>query len=115
MVLSSSWRGCKRDQNIAEAGAASGPGPGPGPGTGPAPTPKARSFHGTAEVSPATAKMRLVQLAEEVISLLCSDPNATVKVTVEIDAEFPAGVSDQIKRAVTENATSLGFKSKTWE
>jgi uncharacterized protein len=34
---------------------------------------------------------------------------------VEIAATFPEGVSDQIKRAVSENATSLGFKNKTWE
>jgi hypothetical protein len=64
---------------------------------------------------PSTAKMRLVQLAEEIISVLGSDPNASVKVTVEISADFPEGASDQIKRTVTENATSLGFKAKTWE
>ena len=59
--------------------------------------------------------MRLIQLADEIISLLCSDPNATVKVSLEISAEFPDGVSDQIKRAVTENANSLGLKTKDWE
>jgi predicted AAA+ superfamily ATPase len=89
------------------------PGPTP-PGPGPTPA-KARSFHGTAEVNASTAKMRMGQLAEEVISVLCSDPNANVRVTVEISADFPHGVSDQIKRAVTENATSLNFKAKTWE
>jgi hypothetical protein len=36
-------------------------------------------------------------VAEEVISLQCSDPNATVQVTVEIHADFPDRVSDQIK------------------
>ena len=35
--------------------------------------------------------------------------------TVEISAEFPNGASEQIKRAATENATALGFKSKVWE
>jgi len=77
--------------------------------------PKARVFIGSAEVNAATAKMRLVQIAEEVIALLTSDPNANVKVSVEINAEYPQGVSDQIKRAVAENATMLGFKNKTWE
>jgi len=43
------------------------------------------------------------------------DPNTTLDIAVEINAEFPAGVSNQIKRAVTENATSLGFKMKGWE
>jgi hypothetical protein len=59
--------------------------------------------------------MRLVQIAEEIVAVLGTDPNAIVKVTLEIAAEFPDGASDQIKRAVSENATSLGFKSKTWE
>jgi len=36
------------------------------------------------------------------------DAQASVKVSVEISAEFPAGVSDQVKRAVSENAASLG-------
>jgi len=75
----------------------------------------ARAFYGSAEVNAATAKMRLVQIAEEVISLLAADPQATVKVSVEITAEFPAGAKDETKRAVSENATSLGFKNKSWE
>lgn len=76
---------------------------------------KARSFYGSAEVNAATAKMRLVQIAEEIIAVLASDPNAKVNVSVEINAEYPNGASDQIKRAVSENAGSLGFKTKTWE
>ncbi len=76
---------------------------------------KARSFYGSAEVNASTAKMRLVQIAEEIISVLGSDPNATVKITLEVNADFPNGASDQIKRAVSENAGSLGFKTKTWE
>ena len=74
-----------------------------------------RSFHGAAEVPAATAKMRLVQIAEEVINLLCSDPNATVRVTLEISAEFPDGASDQTRRAVSENGTNLGFKISDWD
>lgn len=85
--------------------------------TPPAPTAtsKAHSFIGTAEVNAAAAKMRLVQIVEEVISLLASDPQSSVTVRLEISAEFPNGASDQIKRAVSENAASLGFKNKTWE
>lgn len=76
---------------------------------------KARTFIGTAEVNASTAKMRLVEIADEVISLLAGDSQATVKVSVEISAEFPNGASEQLKRAVSENAGSLGFKNKTWE
>jgi predicted AAA+ superfamily ATPase len=76
---------------------------------------KAKSFQGCIDVPAATAKTRLVQIAEEVVNLLASDPNATIRLTVEISAEFPGGVSDAVKRAVSENATSLGFKTKDWE
>jgi hypothetical protein len=59
--------------------------------------------------------MRLVQLADEIISVLSSDPNALVKVTVDIAAEFPDGATDQMKRAVSENAQTLGLKTSDWE
>ena len=74
-----------------------------------------RSFHGAVDVNAATAKVNLVTIAEEIIAVLAADPNATVRVTVEIEASFPGGVSDQTKRAVAENAAALGFKSKVWE
>lgn len=43
------------------------------------------------------------------------DLNASVKVPVEIAADFPLGASDQTKRAVSENARSLGLKAADWE
>jgi hypothetical protein len=63
----------------------------------------------------ATAKMRLVQLAEELINNLASDSQAQIKITVEINADFPNGATEQIKRSVSENAKSLGFKTSAWE
>ena len=59
--------------------------------------------------------MKMAEVADEIIQLLTSDPNATLRVTLEISAEFPDGASDQIKRAVSENANSLGFKNQNWE
>lgn len=92
------------------------PGPTPVPGLGPASVkPKSKTFYATAEVPTATAKMRLVQIADEIVSVLCSDPNATVRLVVEISAEFPEGAADNVKRAVSENARSLGLKSADWE
>lgn len=73
------------------------------------------SFYGSVEISPSAAKMRLQQIAEEIINLLSRDPNASVKIALEINAEFPEGVTDQTRRAVSENAGSLGFKVKEWE
>ena len=72
-------------------------------------------FHATAEVPAAAAKMHLVELAEEIVSVLASDPNASVRVVLEIAADFPDGASESMKRAVSENARSLGIKMADWE
>lgn len=77
--------------------------------------PKALSFHGNVTVNASTAKLRLVQIADEIIAALAADPNAEVKVSVEIQANFPNGAKDQTKRAVSENARTLGFKNADWE
>lgn len=90
------------------------PGKPPGPSVTYTPAP-AKSFIGSASVSPSLAKMKLVQIAEEIISLLASDPNATVTVRIELEAQFPNGASDQTKRAVSENAKTLGFSTAEWE
>lgn len=74
-----------------------------------------KSFHGTAEINPATAKYRMAQIADEIISVLCSDPGAEIRVTVEIAAEFPDGATDSIKRGVSENARTLNLKISEWE
>jgi predicted AAA+ superfamily ATPase len=74
-----------------------------------------RSFRGIVEVNAALAKSKLNTIAEEVIGHLLSDENAIIRITLEIDAEFPQGASDTIKRAVSENANSLGFKTNDWE
>jgi len=109
------------EETAAGGGTGTSTGTGTG-GGGPDKTPggaggaqRPRSFHGTVEVAPATAKMRLVQIADEIVSVLGSDPNASVKVVVEISAEFPEGAKDTVKRAVSENARSLGLKSADWE
>lgn len=66
-------------------------------------------------------KLIEVALPLDAINVACAKEKsirhgqASVKVSVEISADFPEGVSDQIKRAVSENAASLGFKNKSWE
>jgi hypothetical protein len=56
-----------------------------------------------------------VQIADEIIAALASDPNAEVTVSVEIQATFPNGVKGDTKRAVSENAKTLSFKNADWE
>ena len=98
-------------QGATAGNAGAVPGSAPKPHSGPLPT----AFHGSIQIKPSAAKMHLVQVVEEIVNLLASDPNATLNITLEINAEFPRGVTDQIRRATLENATSLGFKTKDWE
>lgn len=90
-------------------------GPSHAAGMGSVPASKVKTFFGSVEVKASTAKMAMVQIAEEMVAVLAGDPTATVKVTVEISADFPNGASEQIRRAAMENAAALGFKNKTWE
>ena len=87
----------------------------PLPPAGPPAAKKYHVFHGNVAVNASTAKMKLVEIAEEVIAVLVADPNAEVTVTVEVQASFPAGASEQTKRAVSENAQALKFKNADWE
>ena len=77
--------------------------------------PKAASFHGMAKIPAATAKMRLMEIADEIIAVLVTDPNATINVSIEIEVDFPNGPSDQVKRAVSENSRALGLKITEWD
>jgi len=87
--------------------------------TPPGPTPpvpaKAKSFHGNVTINPTMAKIRLVEVAEEIIATLAADPNAEIKISVEIQANFPNGAQEQTKRAVSENAKTLKFNNAEWE
>ena len=97
------------------SGTSGGPQPGGAPPVTGGVATKPRAFHATAIVPAATAKMRLVEIAEEIVSVLASDPNATVRLAVEISADFPDGASESMKRAVSENARSLGISKADWE
>jgi hypothetical protein len=79
------------------------------------PTQKSVSFNTHADISPAVAKMKLAQISDEIISLLIKDPNAEIKVRIEIEAKFPNGVTNEIKRSINENCTVLGTKNINWE
>jgi hypothetical protein len=66
-------------------------------------------------VSARLAKSKLNTIAEVIIALLVADPNANVRVTVEIDADFTEGVKNETKRAVSGNADRRAFKTKNWQ
>jgi len=74
-----------------------------------------RSFRGAVSVRAAGAKAELNQIAQEIIALLARDPHADIRVTLEIDATFAKGAADDMRRNVSENATTLGFTTREWE
>jgi hypothetical protein len=84
------------------------------PADGPAGATRAEDRHKPPNRAPRENAVEIL-FADEIVNLLSTDPNATVKVRVEIRADFEGGVSDSTRRAVSENATSLGFTTKEWE
>ena len=92
----------------------------PGSGRGPAepelPETKAPTrFHGSVDLDVARVGRDAGRIAEEVISHLAGLVGAQVKVTLEIEADIPAGASDNVVRTVTENSRTLKFKSQGFE
>jgi predicted AAA+ superfamily ATPase len=85
----------------------------PNPQPAPAVT-TTRYFSGSTEVNASMAKVKLAELADEIIRVLANDPTATVRVSVEIEAEFQDGATDATKRAVSENAKQLKMKRAEW-
>lgn len=74
-----------------------------------------KEFHGSIQVSQASFKLKLQDIADEVLVHLANDPNVDLKITLEISATYPNGVAQSIQRTVSENATNLGFSVKEWE
>ena len=103
----------------AETGGGS-PAPGGGPGSwevppGPPPAPQPTRFHGTVALDPARAGLDASRIADEVLSHLSGLVGAKVTVTLEIEAEVPAGAPDHVVRTVTENSRTLKFTSQGFE
>ena len=93
------------------------PGGGSGPGEVPpgTPSPPPTRFHGTATLDSARVGRDASRIADEVISHLSGLVGAKVTVTLEIEAEVPAGAPDHVVRTVTENSRTLKFTSQGFE
>ncbi len=94
--------------------AAGGGEPGVKPTAGRAPR-APRRFFGSVEIDPDRAGRDMGRVAEEVLQHLTTLPGGKITVTVDIQAELPGGVSDDVRRAVDENCRTLRFKSQGFE
>jgi hypothetical protein len=55
------------------------------------------------------------RIAQEVIQHLASLPGASVRVTLEIQADLPDGAPERVVRIVSENSRTLKFGSFGFE
>jgi hypothetical protein len=76
---------------------------------------KPKRFHGTAVLDTTRVGRDASRIAEEVISHLAGLVGARVTVTIDVEAEIPDGVSDNVVRTVTENSRTLKFTSHGFE
>ena len=76
---------------------------------------KPKRFHGTELLDTARVGRDASRIAEEVISHLSGLVGASVRVTIEVEADNPDGASDQIVRIVTENSRTLKFLDHEFE
>ncbi len=78
----------------------------PVPGTGASPY---HRFHGSIDINPRMMSIEVGRIMDEVIKHLTTISGATVRVTLEIQADIPNGVPDETIRTVTENCNTLKF------
>ena len=74
-----------------------------------------KRFHGTAILDTTRVGRDASRIAEEVIAHLAGLVGANVTVTLEIEADIPAGAPDHVVRTVTENSQTLKFTSHGFE
>lgn len=90
-------------------------GPAANESTAPGQSPKPKRFHGTVTLDSARVGRDASRIADEVITHLVGLVGSNVKITLDIDAEIPAGVPDQVVRTVTENSRTLKFNHSGFE
>lgn len=72
-------------------------------------------FQGAVQLDPTRLSSQAGKIAEEVITHLQSLMGANVTVTLEIEANVPGGVPENVIRIVTENARTLKFVQQGFE
>ena len=83
----------------------------PAPPLPPAP----KRFHGSVQLSPGRIGHDAAEIGAEVVAHLVGLPNADVTVTLEIEAQIPAGAPERVVRIVTENSRTLKFTDQGFE
>lgn len=74
-----------------------------------------KRYHGIVELDPSRVGRDAGRIADEVISHLVGLMGSNVRVTLEIEADLPSGVSEHLVRTVTENGLALKFSNQGFE
>ena len=74
-----------------------------------------RRYHGSVERKPLRVGLDAGRISEEAIQHLSALPRATVTLTLEIEADVPEGLPEDIARIVTENGAALKFGYQEFE
>lgn len=72
-------------------------------------------FYGSVELDATRLSRDAGKIAEEVVQHLSALMNSNVEITLEIKADVPEGVPDNVVRTLTENCRTLKFKSHGFE
>ncbi len=97
-------------------GSSAEPGASPG-GASPSATANLRPkrYYGTVALDASRVGRDAGRIADEVIAHLTGLVGSEVTVTLEIEANIPSGVPDNVVRTVTENSRTLKFKNHGFE
>ncbi len=82
---------------------------------GEATKPVLRRFYGSVEIDALRINRDAPAIANEIIQHITSLKGASVKVTLEIEADVPDGVPEDVVRTVTENCRTLKFNNQSFE
>ncbi|MDJ1168434.1 Swt1 family HEPN domain-containing protein [Roseofilum sp. BLCC_M154] len=74
-----------------------------------------RRFYGNVDLDAMRVNRDVSAIANEIIQHLTALQGARVKITLEIQAEIPEGVPDDVVRTVTENCRTLKFNTQSFE
>ncbi|WP_448561844.1 ATP-binding protein [Trichothermofontia sp.] len=74
-----------------------------------------RRFYGSIDLDAIRVHRDASAIADEVIQHLTALKSATVRVTLEIEAEIPEGVPDHVVQTVLENCRTLKFNHQSFE
>ena len=81
----------------------------------PIPPGRPKRFYGTVALDGTRVGRDAGRIADEVIAHLSGLIGSSVKVTLEIEADVPGGVPENVVRTVTENSRTLKFNSYGFE